>query len=72
VESTRLATETRTNTFLKEAVNERYDRYLLDAFRAGGNGWQTRMNMLCANGQLSTDCSTEKVHNLLYVKLSNN
>jgi uncharacterized protein (DUF4415 family) len=29
---------------LKEAVNERYDRYLLDAFRAGGDGWQSGMN----------------------------
>ena len=28
----------------KEAVNVRYDRDLLDAFRAGGDGWQTRMN----------------------------
>jgi uncharacterized protein (DUF4415 family) len=43
VESTRTATETRTNIFLKEAVNERYDRYLLDAFRAGGDGWQSGM-----------------------------
>jgi uncharacterized protein (DUF4415 family) len=43
VESTRPATETRTGTFLKEAVNERYDRDLLGAFRAGGDGWQTGM-----------------------------
>lgn len=28
----------------KEAVNVRYDRDVLDAFRAGGEGWQTRMN----------------------------
>jgi uncharacterized protein (DUF4415 family) len=28
----------------KEAVNVRYDRDVLEAFRAGGEGWQTRMN----------------------------
>ncbi len=28
----------------KEAVNVRYDRDVLEAFRAGGDGWQTRMN----------------------------
>ena len=28
----------------KEAVNVRYDRDVLDAFRAQGEGWQTRMN----------------------------
>ena len=28
----------------KEAVNVRYDRDVLDAFRAEGEGWQTKMN----------------------------
>lgn len=28
----------------KELVSVRYDRDLLDAFRASGEGWQTRMN----------------------------
>jgi uncharacterized protein (DUF4415 family) len=29
---------------MKTAVKIRYDRDVLEAFRAGGKGWQTRMN----------------------------